>query len=90
MGRAEGDSCVSLGSGRFPQILLQPDPIFWMGKLIAEGCGEPLGSILSVLAATCSDKKSIDGEKAGGKEKRKIMGERLEKASDSLMGLLME
>lgn len=43
-----------------------------------------------MLAATCSDKKSIDGEKAGDKEKGKIMGERLEKASDSLMGLLMK
>lgn len=43
-----------------------------------------------MLAATCSDKKSIDGEKAGGKEKGKIMGKRLEKASDSLMELLMK
>lgn len=35
-------------------------------------------------------KKNIDEEKAGGKEKGKIMGERLEKVSDSLMGLLMK
>lgn len=37
MEQGEGCSCVSLGSGRFPQILPQPDPIFWVGKLIAEG-----------------------------------------------------
>lgn len=82
MEHGEEGSCVSLGSGRFPQILHYPDPIFWMGKLIAEGCGEPLGSILSMLAATCSDKKkkSISGEKAGGKEKGKIMGEKAGKS----------
>lgn len=37
MEQGEGSSCVSLGSARFPQILPQPDSIFWVGKLIAEG-----------------------------------------------------